>query len=121
MGNNLVTGKVRFSYAYVFEPRTTQNGETRYSVTILIPKSALVTKQKIAAEIARVLQESVNSTFGGIKPTNPKTPIHDGDGLKPSGEPYGDECKGHWVITANSKEAPEIVDANLNPIMSKNE
>lgn len=121
MGNNLVTGKVRFSYAYVFEPRTTQNGETRYSVTILIPKSDLVTKQKIDAEIARVLQESVNSTFGGIKPTNPKTPIHDGDGLKPSGEPYGDECKGHWVITANSKEAPEIVDANLNPIMSKTE
>lgn len=119
--SNLVTGKVRFSYANVFEPRTTQSGDTRYSVTILIPKTDVATKQKIDAEMTRVLQESISNTFGGVKPANPKTPIYDGDGLRPSGEPYGEECKGHWVITANSKEAPEIVDANLNPIMSKSE
>lgn len=51
----------------------------------------------------------------------PKLPIHDGDGLRQSGEPYGAECKGHWVITANSNSAPEVVDANCNPIISKNE
>lgn len=119
--SNLVTGKVRFSYANVFEPRTTQSGEARYSVTILIPKTDVATKQKIDAEMTRVLQESISSTFGGVKPANPKIPIYDGDGLRPGGEPFGEECKGHWVMTANSKEAPEVVDANLNPILSKSE
>ena len=118
---NLVTGKVRFSYANVFEPRRTPNGEEKYSIMLLIPKSDTDTYQRIMTEINKTLQENLADTFKGVMPTNLKTPIHDGDGVRQSGEPYGAECKGCWVITANSNNEPEVVDANCNPIISKNE
>lgn len=118
---NLVTGKVRFSYVNAFEPRETPNGDLKYSVTLLIPKIDGDTKQRIDAEINKTLQENLASTFKGVMPANPKLPIHDGDGLRQSGEPYGAECKGHWVITAISNSAPEVVDVSCNPIISKNE
>lgn len=119
--SNLVTGKVRFSYVSVFEPRVTPNGDEKYSVTLLIPKTDTTTYQIIVNEINKTLQESVADTFKGVMPANPKLPLYDGDGLRSSGEPFGAECKGHWVITANSNSAPEIVDANVNPIISKSE
>lgn len=118
---NLVTGKVRFSYANVFEAKAINEGEAKFSVTLLIPKSDTNTYQRIMAEINRTLQENVADTFKGVMPANPSLPIYDGDGLRPSGESFGAECKGHWVISAKSNSAPEVVDANLNPIISKNE
>lgn len=120
--NNLVTGKVRFSYANVFEPRAAQNGgEPKYSVTLLIPKTDNVTYQRIIAEINKTLQENVADTFKGVMPANPRIPIYDGDGLRESGETFRAECKGHWVMTAKSNVAPEVVDENCQPILSKNE
>ncbi len=119
--SNLVTGKVRFSYANVFEPRQTPNGDLKYSITLLIPKSDANTYQRIMNEINKTLEESLASTFKGIMPASPKIPIYDGDGVRPSGEAFGQECKGHWVMTANSNSAPEVVDASRNPIISKNE
>lgn len=117
----IVTGKVRFSYVNVFEARSLEGGEEKYSVTLLIPKVDTVTYNKIIQGLNNALNEAVSSTFNGVKPTNPKFPIYDGDGVRPSGEPFGEECKGHWVITANSKERPEVVDSNLNPIISKSD
>lgn len=119
--SNLVTGKVRFSYANVFEPRKTPNGDLKYSVTLLIPKSDANTYQRIVNELNKTLEEGVASVFKGVMPASPKMPIYDGDGVRPSGEDFGPECKGHWVITANSNSAPEVVDSSCNPIMSKNE
>lgn len=118
----VITKKVRFSYANVFEPRNVNGGEDeKYSVTLLIPKSDTETYNKIINAVNKTLTEAIPDTFKGVPPTNPKFPIYDGDGLRPGGDPFGDECKGNWVITANSKEKPEIVDANLNPIMSKSD
>lgn len=119
--SNLVTGKIRFSYVNVFAPRVTPNGEEKYSVTLLIPKSDGATKQRIDAEINKTLQEDLADVFKGVMPANLRLPIYDGDGVRQSGEAFGPECKGHWVITANSNLAPEVVDASCNPIMSKNE
>ena len=49
-------------------------------------------------------------------------PVHDGDGARPSdGMPFGEECRGHWVFTASSKQAPQVVDLNLNPIINQTE
>ena len=117
----MVTGKVRFSYANVFEPRAVNGGEEKYSITILIPKSDTKTYQRIMEEINKTLQESVADKFKGIMPTNPSLPIYDGDGLRPGGEPFGPECKGCWVMSAKSNSAPEVVDASCQPIISKNE
>ena len=35
--------------------------------------------------------------------------IYDGDGVRNDGTPFGPECKGHWVMTANSKRKPQVV------------
>lgn len=119
--SRLVTDKVRFSYVAVFEPKAVNGGDEKYSVTLLIPKNDTNTYQRIMAEINKTLQENVADTFKGVMPANPSLPIYDGDGLRPSGEVFGPECKGHWVMTAKSNIAPEVVDDKCQPIISKNE
>ena len=118
---SLVTGKVRFSYVSVFEPRSVNGGEEKYSATLLIPKADTKTYQDIMTEINKCLQESLAEVFKGVMPANPSIPIYDGDGVRQSGEAFGPECKGCWVISAKSNSAPEVVDANVQPIISKNE
>lgn len=120
---NITTGKVRFSYLYIFEPRNTEAGDSKYTATLILPKSDIVTKQKIDAEIQRVLQEASAKTFKGNPPANPKITIYDGDGIRPSGELFSEECHGCWVIntSASRKEDFIIVDANGQDIFDRNE
>ncbi|WP_035295163.1 DUF2815 family protein [Brevibacillus thermoruber] len=118
----VVTGKVRLSYVHLFTPYSSNGGEPKYSVTLLIPKSDIATKQRIDAAINAAIQDGVASKWNGVRPPQIHLPIHDGDGVRPSdGMPFGDECKGHWVMTASSKDKPEIVDLNLNPIINQSE
>ncbi len=119
----VVTGKVRLSYVHLFTPYANQPGaEPKYSVTLLIPKSDIATKQRIDAAINAAIQDGVSSRWNGVRPPQIHLPIHDGDGVRPSdGMPFGEECKGHWVMTASSKDKPEIVDLNLNPIINQSE
>lgn len=45
--SKVITGKVRFSYANVWEPKAGQEGwEPRYSVSLIIPKSDTKTKER---------------------------------------------------------------------------
>jgi len=116
---SVVTGEVRLSYVNLFQPRAAQQGgEPKYSVTILLPKSDQATYQRIMQAIQAAYEKGVTEKWNGARPPL-KTTIHDGDGVRPSGDPFGPECKGHWVFTASSKQRPEIVDANLNPIIDQ--
>ena len=36
-------------------------------------------------------------------------PIHDGEGVRDNGTHFGEECKGCWVMTASSKNKPQVV------------
>ena len=36
-------------------------------------------------------------------------PVNDGDVVRENGTPYGPECKGCWVITASTKNKPQVV------------
>lgn len=129
MANNtdpkrVVTGQVRLSYVHLTKPRPPRQGsneEPKFSVTLLIPKSDVATMQRINGAIQAAIQEGTASTWGGIRPPQPALPLYDGDGVRPSGEPFGAECRGHYVITASSKQQPEIVDTNMNPIMQSTE
>lgn len=117
---SLTTGKVRLSYCHVWEPATPQNGgDPKYSVTILIPKNDVNTLNTIYAEMESVKQTGVSSVWGGSLPPIVKIPLYDGDGVRPSGEAFGAECKGHMVITASSKNQPQIVDLNVQPILNR--
>lgn len=116
---NVTTGEVRLSYVNLFQPRANQPGqEPKYSVTVLLPKSDTATFQRIQAAIQAAYEKGVQTLWNGARPPL-KTPIHDGDGVRPNGEPFGPECRGHWVFTASSKQRPEIVDAQLNPILDQ--
>jgi hypothetical protein len=119
MSDTIVTGEVRFSYVNVFTPKAPQNGgDPKYQITILLPKTDIATKQAIDAAIQQELIDAVTTKFGGQMPVAPATPIHDGDGVRPSGEAFGEECRGHWVFTASSKNKPEVVDQNVQPVLS---
>lgn len=119
---NVTTGQVRLSFVHLFQPHANQPGqEPKYSTTILIPKSDVATMQRINAAIEAAAQKGVAGIWNGARPPQLKTPIWDGDGVRQNGEPFGPECKGHWVLTASSKQQQAIVDVNLNPIINRSE
>lgn len=113
----IVTGKVRFSYANVFQPRASIDGaEPKYSVSILIPKKDLVTVKNIQNAIEAV-KNAGKEKWGGKIPVNLKTPLRDGDEERPDNQEY----LGHYFINASSKQRPEIVDAALQKIIDPTE
>lgn len=114
----VTTNEVRISYEHLLKPYANQPGaEEKFSVTLLIPKADVATKQRIDAAIQAAAQEGMATKWGGVRPAQLAIPMYDGDGVRPNGEAFGPECKGHWVMTASSKQRPEIVDANLSPII----
>ena len=122
MSTKVVTGKVRFSFCNVFEPKASDDGEPKYGLTILIPKNDTATMGKIKAAMAEARETFCKKNGASALPASPINPLHDGDGVKPSsGEPYGPECKGCYVMALSSKQKPVIVDAFRNPITDPNE
>ena len=118
----VTTNETRISYEHLLQAYANQLGaEPKFSVTLLIPKSDIATKQRIDAAIQAAAQEGMASRWGGVRPPQLPTPVWDGDGVRQNGEAFGPECKGHWVMTASSKQRPEIVDLSLNPILDATE
>lgn len=119
----LTTGVVRLSYVNLFKPyarNATQ--EAKYSTTILVPKTDFATKQAIDLAIEAAKRTGVAEKFQGFLPPILAVPVHDGDGGRPSdGMPFGEECKGHWVLTASSKKPIEVVGVNRQPIINQSE
>lgn len=110
IATKVLTGEVRLSYAALTAPRASQQGgEAKYSVTLLIPKSDTATYQNILSSIEAAAVDTQSKLWNGIRPPVLPVPIHDGDGVRESGVPFGAECKGHWVITASSKNKPQVV------------
>ena len=117
MSTKVVTGKVRFSFAHLFEPQAPQGGgDPKYSVTLLVPKSDKATLAKIQKAMQEARDNFCNKNGAAALPAKPNHTLHDGDGMRDNGEPYGPECKGCWVLTVSSKQKPVIVDAFMNPI-----
>lgn len=116
----IVTGKVRFCYANVFEPTAMNDGDTpKYNICILIPKSdeKTVNAIKKAIEAAKQAGKAKIADKSGKIPSTLKTPLRDGD------EERGDDptFENMFFINANTTRKPTIVDKDLNPIMSKDE
>lgn len=119
----VTTGEARLSYTNLFTPVARQQGaEAKYSVTVLVPKSDMATKAAIDSAIAASIDQGVSKCWSGVRPPQPAICVHDGDGARPSdGQPFGVECKGCWVFTASSKNAPFVVDLNVQPILQQTE
>lgn len=118
----ITTGKVRFSYVNIFEPKVMPDGETeKYSITLLIPKTDTQTLKKIEDAITAAKEGYKYKNPSKKLPANLSTTLHDGDGERPSGGEFSDECKGHMVMTVSSKTKPVIVDAGKTPIVEASE
>lgn len=106
----VLTGEVRLSYAYLTTPRAVQQGqEAKYSVTLLIPKTDTATKANIDSSIEAAAQDAQGKQWNGIRPPVLPVPIHDGDGVRENGTPFGPECRGCWVMPASTKNKPQVV------------
>lgn len=104
------TAEVRLSYANLNQPRQAKPSDIpKYSVSLLIPKSDVNTLNDIKASIEAAAQASQSKIWNGYRPPNIHSIIHDGDSVKDNGKPYGDECKGCWVINASSTQKPRVV------------
>ena len=112
---------VRLSYVKLFTPEETKTGP-KYSTTILIPKTATKTKALIDSAMKAALQIGQTSELKGVPQSQLIIPLHDGDGQKPKGGEYGEECKGHWVLNASTyHQRPGIVNRKLEPITDATE
>lgn len=116
----VVTGKVRFCYANVFEPTAMNDTDTpKYNICILIPKSDTATLDKIkkAIEAAKEAGKAKLADRNGKIPMNIKLPLRDGD-IDRADDPA---FEGMMFINASTLRKPSIVDKDLNPIMSRDE
>lgn len=114
--SKVVTGKVRFSYANIWEPKSINGSEEKYSVSLIIPKSDVKTIEEIQVAMEEAKKEGI-AKFGGKIPANLKLPLRDGDVDRPDDEAY----QGCYFINANSKDKPQIVDKKVKPILDPNE
>lgn len=115
-GTKVTTGKVRLSYAHLFEPHAIDGNEPKYSVSVIIPKSDKETLQAIK-EAVNEAKEQGKGKWGGKIPANIKTPLRDGDIDREGDEAY----VGCYFLNANSKNKPEVVDINVQPILDATE
>lgn len=113
----VVTGVVRLSYANVWEPKSINGGEEKYSVSLIIPKSDKKTIDAINAAVDAAIKEGVGK-FGGKIPNKAalKLPLRDGD-TEREDEAYKDS----FFVNANSTTPPQIVDSKVQPILNRNE
>lgn len=115
----ITTGKARASYVSIFQPSTPQGGgEPKYSMALLIPKNDTATLNSIYAEIEKAKQEGAQTAFNGNIPAVCKTTLYDGDGVQPSGVPFGEECRGCMVLRTSAKIKPSIVGLDMQEILN---
>ena len=112
----IVTNKVRFSYAHVFQPQAAIEGGTpKYSVSLIIPKSDTET----VAKFQKAFEDAATTNaafFGGAVPKGLKGGLRDGDAEKDD-PAYANS----FFVNANSANKPGVVDANMNPIIDPSE
>lgn len=104
----------RFSYLHCWEPDSINGGDPKYSVSAIIPKTDTKTIERIKAAVEQAKKDSI-SKWGGKIPANLKMPLRDGDIERPDDEAYA----GCYFFNANSRQAPEVVDSHVQPILNQ--
>lgn len=113
----IITGEVRLSYVNVFEAKSIQGGKPKYSVSLIIPKSDTTTLNAIEKAIDAAIDAGIGK-FGGKRPNKAalKLPLRDGD-IERDDEAYA----GAMFVNANSTTPPQVVDADVQPILDASE
>lgn len=118
----VITGvNTRWSYANVWDPKSINGGKPKYSVSLIIPKEDEITVNKVNAAILAAYEEGQAKLKGNGKSVPPlsaiKNPLRDGDIERPDDKAYA----GAYFVNANSTTAPDVVDANKQPIIERSE
>ena len=103
----------RISFANIWEPKSINGSEEKYSVSCIIPKSDKKTLMKIHKAVEAAKEAAKSRRWGGKIPPNLKLPLRDGDIDRPDDEAYADAM----FINASSKDAPQIVDRKVQPVL----
>jgi hypothetical protein len=123
MSMRVVTGKVRLSFPYLFEPRPAakEGDQPKFSVMLLIPKSDKVTMKALREAESEAKEIGKTSKWSGKIPANLTSIIKDGD-EDGTAEDYP-EREGHYYMTVGSdpKYRPGVVDRRVQPIMDQSE
>ena len=96
----------RISFANIFEAKSINGGEAKYSVSCLIPKEDKKTLLAIHKAVEAAKEDGKTRKWGGKIPPNLKLPLRDGDIDRPDDEAYADS----YFINASSREQPGVVD-----------
>lgn len=116
VSTKVVTGEVRFSYINVFEPKSINGSDEKYSVSLLIDKRDTKTIEAIERAIEAAKQAGV-AKFGGKIPPMLKLPLRDGDTERPDDENYA----GKMFVNANCKTKPGLIEKNGMEIIDTTE
>ena len=108
----VITGKVRASYAHVFEPTENKNGDLKYSICLLIDKEDNATLGKIEMAIEAAKKKGVLK-WGGKIPKKLKVPLRDGDEDREDSPEYS----GMMFLNASSNSRPGIIDRQKRKIL----
>jgi len=112
------TGFVRLSYPHLAEPRpSSDGGAAKYGVTLLISKDDKSTLTAIKNAIETAAEDYRAKNGAQSLPAKPKTTLHDGDGEREDGTEYGPECKGCYIITANTVNKPLLIDQRRQEVL----
>ena len=103
----------RISFANIWEPKAINGGDEKYSVSCLIPKSDKKTLARIQKAVEAAKEDGKARKWSGKIPPNLKLPLRDGDIDRPDDENYED-C---YFLNASSKDAPQVVDRKVNPVV----
>jgi hypothetical protein len=103
----------RISFANIWEPKSINGSEEKYSVSCIIPKADKKTLAKIEKAVDAAKQTGKEKKWSGKIPPNLKLPLRDGDIDRPDDEAYANAM----FINASSKDAPQIVDRKVDPIL----
>ena len=103
----------RISFANIWEPKSINGSDEKYSVSCIIPKSDKATLAKIHKAIEAAKEDGKSRKWGGKIPANLKLPLRDGDVERADDEAYAEAMyvikhrreRGHW-------ESVEIVRNN---------
>ena len=118
----VVTGPdTRWSYAHLLEPWGMPGQELRYSMTLLIPKTAV----KVVNALKAAIQEAYKKGLDKLKGKDAAAPalevlpkiLRDGD-LEYPGDPAYAGC---YFLRAKSSRKPKALDRENNPITDPGE
>ena len=116
----VISNPCRLSYPALFQPKAGPNGGAeKYSASIIIPKSDAQTIQLISSAIQQEIDAArqPNGAWKGANPPQPSVTLYDGDQPQKSGEPWGEECRGCYVLRTSSSSKPDVVDEFGNKAM----